>query len=42
MVRIVVTVNFGDKPFKTADGSDLAPGGLKVVGVTEINTKTGG
>jgi hypothetical protein len=39
---VAVTVNFGGKPFTTADGSDLAPGGLKVVGMAQTSTKTGG
>jgi hypothetical protein len=31
---VIVTVNFGEKPFSLADGGKLAPGGLKVVGLS--------
>jgi hypothetical protein len=36
---VSVTVNFGDKPFKIAGGGDLAPGGLKLVGIAQTSTK---
>jgi hypothetical protein len=30
---VVVTVNFGDKPFRLPDGSDLAPLSHRVTGI---------
>jgi hypothetical protein len=30
---VTVTVNFGDKPFKMADGTDVAAGGCRVTGM---------
>jgi hypothetical protein len=36
---VTVTVNFGDKPFQMVDGSELAPGGLKVAGIAEAGAK---
>ena len=32
---VIVTVNFGQKPYKGADGNELAPNGVKVEGIRE-------
>ena len=32
---VTVTVNFGDKPYKLADGTTLAPLGHRVAGVKD-------